>query len=185
MGVHTDISERKQFEQELAAKEEQIRNLISNLPATVYRCLADAELSPIFISHQVEELTGYQPQEFLDKKVMLGNLIHPDDLQMVRSYWEQYLQEDREVYQFEYRLQHCHGQVRWILDKGKVVRGPAREALYWEGVMLDQTEQKLTELALLESQDLYRSVIESMEEGVVVHEPSGAIVSCNRSAERI
>jgi PAS domain S-box-containing protein len=47
------------------------------------------------------------------------------------------------------------------------------------------TEQKRAEVVLRESEERYRSVISSMAEGVMVHDASGEIISCNASAEAI
>jgi len=46
-------------------------------------------------------------------------------------------------------------------------------------------ESRQVKTALLEQEALYRSVIASMAEGVVVHDSSGAIRACNPSAESI
>ena len=45
-------------------------------------------------------------------------------------------------------------------------------------------ERSLNELALRESEERYRSVVAAMAEGVVVQQADGAIIACNRSAER-
>lgn len=51
--------------------------------------------------------------------------------------------------------------------------------------VLDITTLRQTEQAFLESEERYRSVIETMGEGVVLRGADGLIITCNRSAERI
>lgn len=53
------------------------------------------------------------------------------------------------------------------------------------GTMMDVTEMRLAEQALRESEALQRSVVESLQEGVIVGDASGAFRICNPSAERI
>ena len=71
-GVIFDITERKKAEAALAAshlelrrREAEFRSLLSNIPGTVYRCLNDSEWTPIFLSGDVEAVSGYTAQEFL------------------------------------------------------------------------------------------------------------------------
>jgi PAS domain S-box-containing protein len=45
-------------------------------------------------------------------------------------------------------------------------------------------ERSRNELALRESEERYRSVVAAMAEGVLVQQADGAIIACNRSAER-
>jgi diguanylate cyclase (GGDEF)-like protein/PAS domain S-box-containing protein len=53
------------------------------------------------------------------------------------------------------------------------------------GTMMDVTEMRLAEQALRESEALQRSVVENLQEGVIVGDASGAFRICNASAERI
>ena len=74
-GVIFDITERKKAEAalaeshlELRRREAEFRSLLSNIPGTVYRCLNDNEWTPIFLSGDVEAVSGYTVQEFLTKR---------------------------------------------------------------------------------------------------------------------
>lgn len=49
----------------------------------------------------------------------------------------------------------------------------------------DITARKRTEAQLRESEALYRTVINSLHEGILVHDNLGEILTCNQSAERI
>ena len=90
-GVIFDITERKQAEAalaeshlELRRRESEFRSLLSNIPGTVYRCLNDAEWTPIFLSGDVEAVSGYTAEEFLAKTApSFPSLVHADDLASV------------------------------------------------------------------------------------------------------
>ncbi|AFZ14409.1 signal transduction histidine kinase [Crinalium epipsammum PCC 9333] len=45
--------------------------------------------------------------------------------------------------------------------------------------------QQVTQSALQESEERYRSVVTAMQEGIVLHQADGTILTCNPSAERI
>ena len=68
-------------------------------------------------------------------------------------------------------------------DKGQTIVG--REALRMAGLTTDVTDQKLSELALAESEERYRSVLAGLAEGVMLIAPDGGCLAANDSAERI
>ena len=53
------------------------------------------------------------------------------------------------------------------------------------GIVLDVTEMRRTEAALHENEELYRAVVLSMANGVMVEDADGNILTCNASAARI
>ncbi len=52
-------------------------------------------------------------------------------------------------------------------------------------IVRDVTDQARTEGALRESEERYRTVVESLAEGILIHDPSGRVYACNRSAATI
>ena len=52
-------------------------------------------------------------------------------------------------------------------------------------IVRDVTEQTDTDEALRESEGRYRTVVESLAEGILIHDPTGRVYSCNRSATAI
>ena len=90
-GVVFDVTERKRFEADLAAKsaelaksESRFRSLVTNIPGVVYRCLIDADWTDIYVSDYSETLTGYPASDFFDRRVRsYASITHPDDAEMI------------------------------------------------------------------------------------------------------
>ena len=54
------------FAEKIKEQEEQYSGLVSNIPGVVYRCNMDEEWSMLFISDEIERLSGYPASDFFD-----------------------------------------------------------------------------------------------------------------------
>jgi PAS domain S-box-containing protein len=154
-GCIFDITERKQAEAALAATHAELRrsdtafrSLLSNIPGTVYRCVNDADWTPIFLSGDVEAVSGYTADEFLGKRVpAFSKLVHPDDLAALDRAVATAV-ATRKAYDLEYRITHRDGRERWVHERGRGVYGEDGSLLHLDGCMFDITERKQAEAAL-------------------------------------
>ncbi|ACM05661.1 PAS domain-containing protein [Thermomicrobium roseum] len=172
--VLMDITERKRAEQALREAEERYRTLVEQLPAVVYLEGAQPVRYPdgrlarplLYVSPQVEQLTGYRPEEHQQDRTLWVQAIHPEDYPRVR-------QETREAwatgrFRSEFRILRRDGEVRWIESTARLVRDDQGKPLYWQGVMLDVTERKQAEEALREAEERYRTLVEQIPAAVLV-----------------
>ena len=72
--------------------------------------------------------------------------VHPDDRDRTRLRKQQIIAGAQERYELEYRIRRPDGQVRWVMDRGQVIREPGhKQAAKIVGVLLDITELKAAE----------------------------------------
>jgi PAS domain S-box-containing protein len=147
-GTLVDITDRKAAEAALQDSETRYRNLLSNVPGTVYRRQAEIKGQVLFHSDAIADLTGY-PLAHPHHRA-LTTLIHPDDQPRWTAGIQQAIAHHR-PYDLEYRLIHQDGQPRWVQDKGQPVFDAAGQLLYLDGVLLDITRRK-------ESESRYREI---------------------------
>lgn len=96
---------------------------IANLPGAVYRCEIDSDWTMHYISEQVLELTGYPPSELIGSAGRaFASVIHPDDRADVEAEVTAAVQRD-ESFVCEYRITRADGDVRWVVDRGRLVDG--------------------------------------------------------------
>jgi len=119
----------------------------------------------------------YQRKSFLE-------MVHPADRMRVDQAMADALNGTRE-YDIEYRVQGADGTEKVIHAQAEVLKDEAGKPLCVQGVNFDITERRRAEEALRESEELYRSVVNSVAEGIVLQDGAGRIVASNRSAERI
>lgn len=109
--IATDISERKQFLDQLAKSEERFRMVADYSYDWEY--WRDQDGNWIYISPSCEAITGYSPEEMYSDKEMLKKIIHPEDIEKWSSHTHALLQKN-EVEPLEVRIVTKNGETRWI-----------------------------------------------------------------------
>jgi PAS domain S-box-containing protein len=128
----------------------------------------EAVFSPRFYT-----MLGYEPYEFPQNYASFRGLVHPDDIDRVEHRVREYMERGG-VYAIELRMSSRSGDWVWVLTRGKVVeRDTDGRPVRMVGTHKDITERKLAEERIRESEERYRTVIESSPEGV-------ALISGNR-----
>jgi len=130
--------------QEAASEEaERFRLLAEHLPGIVYLCRNDERWSMLYISGQVQGITGYPREDFLEDRVSFVDLYHPDDSGPIWPAVEQAL-ASRSSFELSYRIRHRSGEWRWIWEHGSGVYRQDRLA-YLEGYLADVTSQRASQ----------------------------------------
>ncbi len=162
VGISLDITDRKAMQQELRQSQQQYQHLSDNIPGIIYqlRMTPAGKITYPYVSSGCLELLEISAAEIVDDPHCLLDLIHPDD----RSIAKQLLVDsarDLQPKSCEGRAILPSGAVKWV----KSVSRPELQAdgsIVWDGVMLDITDRKHIEQALLESQSNYRKVTENV-----------------------
>jgi PAS domain S-box-containing protein len=92
------------------------------------------------------------------------------------------------TFEDEHRIIRRDGAVRWVFVKGRVSfveKGSTREPRLGLGFVLDITERKITEQALVESETRYRTLVENASDIVATLQPNGRIDSINPAVEKV
>ncbi|MEK6778636.1 MAG: PAS domain-containing protein, partial [Candidatus Deferrimicrobiota bacterium] len=151
VAVVDDRTPVRRAEQDLGGR---LLSLMNNIPGVVYRGLRD--WSVVFIGADVERITGSTAEEFLSGKAKWRDLIHPDDLEHVKSTFREAVRAGRKVLHVEYRAVHKDGTVRWISDRRQLFYDDDGAFAYVDGLLLDVSSQKQAEEALRKSEDQLR-----------------------------
>jgi PAS domain S-box-containing protein len=94
--------------------------------------------------------------------------VHPDDVGNVRATLQEALRGEVR-YEATFRLRAGAGW-RWAITRGEVEFGPDHKPLRLRGVVIDATRQIQAEQQLRASEERYRTLFESIDEGVCVIE---------------
>jgi len=143
IGIGRDVTERKQMQQMLRARDRQLAILMANVPGMVYRRRHDAGWTLRFVSSGCLGLTGYTADDLIDDRgVTYASLIHAEDRERILARLQQTTRA-HQSFTLEYRIMHRDGQPRWVWEQGRVV--PAEDGPLLEGIIVNITDRKRIE----------------------------------------
>lgn len=127
---------------ELEYSRDEYKSLVNHIPGVTYRCTKDGMVGLSFISEQIYELTGYSAAELCgeSKKKSFIDLILAEDVTNVLNRCLFALSHDV-PWQINYRIRHADGSIRWVEDRGFIVKDNTGAVIYGEGFVLDVTAE--------------------------------------------
>jgi PAS domain S-box-containing protein len=141
-GLLIDVTRHKLEEERRAEIELRYQRLVEHLPAIVYTESAnDDHAVVIYVSPQIRSLLGVDPEEWIGSNAGWLARIHEDDRARVEA---ANTRADRTGQPFaeEYRMRAGDGGLVWFHDESVLVRDEDGRPLFWQGVMLDVSDQR-------------------------------------------
>jgi PAS domain S-box-containing protein len=111
-------------------------------------------------------------------------LRHPEDGARVVEAFQSAISSGAETFETEYRIVRPDGEVRWIFGRGRVIRDQRAVPIRYSGIDIDVTERKVAELALLQSEERYRTLVENASDLVFTLDLNLNLTSVNPAASR-
>ncbi|MBU2546810.1 MAG: PAS domain S-box protein, partial [Proteobacteria bacterium] len=136
----------------------------------------------LYISPAFEKIYGRPSDPVYESPRLILNYVHPDDRERVLDILRASYPDHWEV---EYRIVRPDGTERWVCDRGRTVRDPDGKVLWLFGVVTDETDCKRAELALVELEELYKNILDSITEGVQALDTNYCYTLYNSAMERI
>lgn len=180
-GVARDVTERKEAERALLESETRFRKAFKEGPLGM--AIVGLDFRFMRVNTTLCEMLGYSSAELTSRTFV--DITHPDDVDIDLELAGQLLRGEIPRYSMEKRYLKKNGEVLWINLSGSLIHDADGAPQHFLAMVENITERKDTEEALQQSEALFRSAIQSMQEGFVLHDQEGRIRICNQSAERI
>ncbi|MGA2997035.1 PAS domain S-box protein [Bradyrhizobium sp.] len=197
-GVHNEIGDiaraaevfRRSLVDADAAREAAIRALAEQrLAEESYRKLFEGSVDGIYVTTPGGQVLNanpalarmmlYDSPEGLIRginDISEGVYVHPE----ARVQYQQLMQRDGMVREFEYQVRRRDGSILWLSDSATVVRDEAGEIVRYEGTVRDITDQRRAEEAIAEGRRLLQLVIDTVPAIINVKDKELRYVLMNR-----
>lgn len=137
------------------------RSLVENLNDILYT--TDEKAVVTYVSPNIRQFSGYSPSEVIGRNFV--EFVHPEDLPERMEQFERILGGIRQA--TEYRLFTKDGDIRWARTNARPIRRGGR-VVGVQGILVDITDRKMIEAALVQSEEKYRILIQHAKDAIFV-----------------
>lgn len=184
-----DLTERKKMEEKIINSERYYRLLSENISDFVW-VLDLTGMRFSYCSPSVRKLFGYTEKEFLSKKVK-EVMKQSSYKQAMAALAEEIDAENKKLRDpsrsrlMEIEIIRKDGSSIWVEMSATFMRNADGKAVSIIGMSRDISKRKLTEEALLKSEEKYRTIMENIEDGCYEVDLYGNFTFVNNSMSRI
>ena len=150
-----DITDRKRVEEQLRAARERLEYVIASNPAVIFTGRLRPDLSdydPTYMSKRTVELTGFEPEEFINHQETWQRHINPDDYRGYTAALPRLWKTGH--FDVEYHFLRKDGKEVWLREEARLVRDAAGKPLEVIGYWTEVSERKRLEEELAKSHRL-------------------------------
>jgi PAS domain S-box-containing protein len=175
VGLNADITEQKRAQEALRQSEVRLaRTEAFSLVMVTHTGLDGRWLK---VPPTLCEFLGYTEQELLART--FKDVTHPDDFEVDWSQHQRLIRGEIKSFDLEKRYIHKDGHTLWVYLNKSVVEDDAGKPVHFITYIRDITDRKLAEGALRESEDRYRSMVESQTELICRYLPDTTLTYVN------
>ncbi len=179
LGIAFDISDRKQAEATLQAREAQIRLITDSVPCLI--AYVDAQQRYQFVNQQYANWFGRDRDHIVGRQ--MRTILKNPYYRQVQAQIHTVLRG--QPVDFDAILPDGHQQAHDVHISYVPHRHADGRVLGFYVLIEDVTTLKQSERRLRESEARYRSVVEAISEGIILQQADGKIIACNTAAEKI
>ena len=145
----SDITERKQAEEEVRVAGERFRFMADSMPQKIFTATPTGDVD--YFNQQWMEFTGLTFEDIRDWG--WTQFIHPDDLEENVRRWKHSI-ETGEYFEMEHRFRRHDGEYRWHVSRAHAMRDDEESITMWIGSNTDIHDVMLAQEELMEADAL-------------------------------
>lgn len=133
--------------------EEQYRNLVEDIEDIIFRM--DKAGRYLFLNNALQKVTGYLPQEYYKTSSLATEIVHKDDVGLVKETIQKIFDGELKVSKdLEYRIYCKNGEEIWLSQNTYPIKNKNGSIVGIEGIIRDITDRKKIEEQIRRSERL-------------------------------
>jgi len=170
---------------QLQDSEQRFRLLAENIAGVFWIGSPDWQ-KVYYVSPAYEDIWGRSPQELYNNAMSWVDNVHVEDRQLVvNDISGRSLGMVDSPFFPEYRICLPNGQIKWISARAYPVHDKDGNVERIVGLAVDISDRKEAELKLIQSEDKFKTLMETSGDGIIVVDEQGRIVMTNPMAYNI
>ncbi|MFA5179734.1 MAG: PAS domain S-box protein [Syntrophales bacterium] len=177
-----DVTERKHAEEALRESEGRYRLLAEKMTDIVW--ILDMNLRSVYVSPSIQKVLGFTPEERTAQNI--DEQIAPPSMSFALEVMRSELEKEKlgqgdpeRAVTMELEYYHKDGSTRWIESIVAAIRDDQGHLTGFHGVSRDISARRKAEKALKENEDLYRTLVETSPDAILMYSLDGTIISAN------
>lgn len=178
--ISKDITHLKEVENALRESEEKFRFIAERANDLIYVYRFKPEPGFEYVSPSATRVTGYTPEEHYDDPMLGFKLVHPEDLPILKSFFENKIITEPVVL----RWRKKDGSIIWTEQLNVPIYDENGEIVGLQGIARDITERKKAEESLRESEEKFRKLAESTNTAIFIYKKT-KFIYVNKATEKL
>jgi PAS domain S-box-containing protein len=182
-GSMMDVTERKLTEEKIVHSNERFELIAKTTNDAVWE--TDLETGVSWGNEMHQMMYGLTLENDIPNFQEWEMHLHPDDRAWVIISLRDALASTDNTWITEYRFIKPTGEIVTIYDRTYIVRNAEGKPVRMMGSMMDVSERKKAEDALLQSEEKYRTLVEQATDGIFIADHTGKFVIVNSAAVKL
>lgn len=180
-----DVTEAREAQETLRQGDALLRDLAAHVPGVLFRLVHHGgdQWRYVYLSPGVEQLFEVTAEQVASERRTLWNLILSEDVE-AHDQSIRVAVAHGTAWECAYRVRTASGQIKWIQARANP-QVAEDGSVTWTGILNDISERMRLEAVLQTSEETYRTLFETVPQGIVYQDADGRITAANGAAQRI
>ncbi len=176
-GIVRDITARKSSEEALRKSEEKYRSILEGMREGLYEI--DLKGNYTFVNNEAARQMGYTPDELTGKNYR--DITSPETSRRLYEIFHRIYKTGESEFLMDYEVIRKDGSTRTHESGAQLVRDPSGTAMGFRNLARDVTDRRKAEEAVRQSEEKYKNILETMEEGLLEINLNDTIIFVNNA----